>query len=310
MTRFFTSPYLLLILNMMFWSGNWIVGRAFRDDFSPLGLNFWRWVIALVLLLPFTWRQVWESRAALLREWKAMLGLGLLGIALFNMMLYTGLRSTTAVNGVLIHTSQPVVIVMLAWLLVGERVNLRQALGIVVSLAGVLIIISRGDPATLLGVQFNKGDLWMLAAVPIWGVYTILLRRKPKDLPPLALLTVMFFIGVVILLGPYVWAELYVRPQVTLHWASLGGLIYVASLSSVVGLVFYNMGVSALGPNVAGLFLHLVPVFTTALAWIFLGETLQLYHLPGVLLIFTGITLTTKGGPRIQQAGAQGDPAA
>lgn len=294
--RIFKSPHFLLILTMALWSGNWIVGRAFRDDFSPLGLTFWRWVFALTVLLPFTWRRVWEARAVIAREWKVLLGLGLTGIVFFNLMLYTGLRFTTAVNGVLIQSSQPVVIVLLAWVLIGARVTLRQSCGIFISLVGVMIIISRGDPSTLLSVQFNRGDVWMLFSVPVWGIYTILLRRKPPELSPLTLLTVMFFIGTAILAGPYFWADLTVRSQVSFNWASLGAMLYVSMFSSLIGLVFYNIGVGELGPNVGGLFLHLVPVFTTVLAWVFLDEALQFYHLPGVALIFTGIYLTTLVG--------------
>ena len=294
--RYLASPYLLLVLNMLIWSGNWIVGRAFREDFSPLGLNFWRWVIALAVLLPFTWREIWDSRAAILTEWKALLGMGILGISLFNMFIYLGLKFTTAVNGVLIHSSQPVVIVLLAWMLLGERINVRQGVGIVVSLTGVMVLVSRGEISHLLGLSFNRGDIVMALSVPVWGLYTILLRRKPSGLKPAGLITVLFAIGTVFLAPGYIAAELWVGPQVNFNLGSMGGLLYVALFSSVVGLVFYNMGVAALGAAVAGLFLHLVPVFTIVLAWLILGETLQWYHLPGVALIFSGIFLTSRKG--------------
>lgn len=293
--RYLGSPHLLLVLNMVFWSGNWIVGRAFRDDFSPLGLNFWRWVIALAVLLPFAWRNIWEARAAILTEWKALLGMGILGISLFNMIIYLGLRYTTAVNGVLIHSSQPVVIVLLSWMLLGDRISKRQGVGIAVSLAGVLVLVSQGDIENLLGLSFNRGDIVMALGVPVWGLYTILLRRKPAGLNPIGLLAVLFAIGTVILAPGYIAAELWVRPQVNLNLVSMGGLLYVGLISSVLGLVFYNNGVAALGPAVAGLFLHLIPVFTIVLAWLILGEALQWYHFPGVALIFGGIFLTTRG---------------
>lgn len=293
--RYLGSPHLLLVLNMVFWSGNWIVGRAFRDDFSPLGLNFWRWTIALAVLLPFAWRNIWETRAAILTEWKALLGMGILGISLFNMIIYLGLRYTTAVNGVLIHSSQPVVIVLLSWMLLGDRISKRQGVGIAVSLAGVLVLVSQGDIENLLGLSFNRGDIVMALGVPVWGLYTILLRRKPAGLNPIGLLAVLFAIGTAILAPGYIAAELWVRPQVNLNLVSLGGLLYVGLISSVLGLVFYNNGVAALGPAVAGLFLHLIPVFTIVLAWLILGEALQWYHFPGVALIFGGIFLTTRG---------------
>jgi len=292
------SPHLLLGLAMLFWSGNWIAGRLLREDFSPLGLNFWRWTIALAIVLPFTARELWAGRRIVLRHLGVLAALGLLGISLFNMMLYAALHFTTSVNGVLIQTSQPVVIVLMAWALLREGITRRQALGIVVSLVGVLILVTRGQPGRLLGVELNAGDLWVVASVPVWSLYTILLRHSPRGLSPLALLAAMTALGVALMLPFYLYAEVYVRPQTEFHGQALMGLVYLGLFSSVLGVVFFNMGVSALGPNVAGLFVHLVPVFTTVLAWIILGETLRLYHLPGVALVFGGIVLTTRGGPR------------
>jgi drug/metabolite transporter (DMT)-like permease len=289
-------PALLLVLNMLAWSGNWIVGRWLRGEVTPLGLNFWRWSLVLAWLLPFTWREVWAARAAIRRDWKVLLALGVLGIALFNFLIYLALSMTTAVNAVLINSIIPVMIVPLAWLLLGERVTRTQALGIAISLAGAVVIVTRGDPALLLALRLNRGDLWALASVPVWALYSVLLRRRPPELGAMSLLTVLVAIGVVALLPVALWLHAE-RPQFHVTAQTLAALAYLALFASLMGLACYNYGVERLGPNVAGLFIHLVPVFTTALAWLLLGEAPRLYHLPGAALIVTGITLTTVGRP-------------
>ncbi|HKI96903.1 MAG TPA: DMT family transporter [bacterium] len=293
--RLLTSPYLLLVLNMLIWSGNWIVGRWLRGEVTPLGLNFWRWSLVLAWLLPFTWRELWAQRAAIRRDWMVLAALGVLGISLFNFLLYLALTQTTAVNGVLINTVIPVVIVVLSWLLLRERVTGLQGVGIGVSLLGVLVIVTHADPAVLLRLHFNPGDLWALLAVPVFALYSVLLRLRPKELSPMAFLAAQVVVGEAVMLPFSLWAHA-MRPQVHLTVHVMIGLLYVSLLASLVGLTLYNHGVAKLGASVAGLFLHLVPAFTTGLAWLFLGERLRLYHLAGVALVFTGIYLTTVAG--------------
>ena len=292
------SPYVLLVLNMLFWSGNWIVGRGLRGEITPLGLNFWRWTFALAWLLPFTAPQMWAQRAVIRRHWKLLGLMGLLSIAVFNLLVYLSVAKTTAVNGVLISASTPVAIVLLAWLILGDRVTWRQAVGIAVSFLGVVAIISRGDPTLLLRLTFNVGDLWALSTVPVWALYAVLLRRKPPELSPMTLVAVLVSIGVLAML-PFSLVAHALEPQVHLSWQTLGGVLYVALFASLLGIAFFNNGVAHLGPNVAGLFIHLVPVFTTVLAWAVLGEALALYHGAGIALIFGGIYLTTVSGRRM-----------
>ena len=295
--RVLFAPYVLLVLNMLIWSGNWIVGRWLRGEVTPLGLNFWRWALVLAWLLPFTWRDLWAARAAIRRDWAVLVALGVLGVGVFNFLVYLALTMTTAVNAVLINSIIPVMIVPLSWLLLRERITGRQALGIAISLTGAVVIVTRGDPALLLHLRLNRGDLWALASVPVWALYSVLLRCRPPELRPMALLTVMVAVGVLAMLPFSLWAHAE-RPQVHLTLHSAAALLYVALGASLAGLACYNHGVEKLGPNVAGLFIHLVPPFTTGLAWLLLGESLRLYHLPGVLLIVAGIYLTTAAALR------------
>jgi drug/metabolite transporter (DMT)-like permease len=295
-----TSPYLLLVLNMLIWAGNPILGRYLRHEITPMGLNFWRWALVLAWLLPFKGPELWEKRAVLKRDWLVLLPLGVLGVSVFNLMLYIALTMTTAVNTSLLNTVIPVVIVLLSWLLLRQTINGRQAIGIAVSLLGVGVLVTHADPAVLLRLRFNAGDLWALAAVPVWALYSVLLRRRPPELSPAGLLCALVLIGVLALL-PFALLAHAVGPQVQLGWDTALGLLYVSLFASLAGFALYNHGVERLGPNVAGLFLHLVPAFTAGLAWVFLGEVLHLYHLAGVALVFAGIYLTSKAAPRPPQ---------
>lgn len=278
---------------MLFWAGNWPISRALRDEVTPIGLNFWRWTLALAILLPFTWRELWEHRRALVRDWKVILALGGLSISIFNLLVYQAMRGTTVVNGVLISSLQPIGVFFFAWMLAGDRVSGRQVLGAVISLAGMMVIVTGGNPLGVLEVRFNPGDFWTLGMLPVWGVYSVLLRHRPPELSPQALLAAMILCGVTLLLPFAIHAHLTGTP-IRLNAATVGALVYLAVFASVLGMVFYNIGVAKLGPAVTGMFLHLVPVFGIAQAWIFLGEPLHLYHLSAAALIFSGLALAVK----------------
>ncbi len=293
---------------MLFWSGNWIISRALRDEVTPIGLNFWRWTLALVILLPFTWREVWEHRRVVVRDWKVILALGGLGISVFNLLVYQAMRGTTVVNGVLISSLQPIGVIFFAWLLAGERLSGRQALGAVISLAGMMVIVTRGEPLRLLEVRFNPGDLWTLGMIPVWGVYSVLLRHRPPELSPQALLAAMTLFGVALLL-PFAIHAHFTGTPIHLNPATAGALFYLAVFASLLGMVFYNIGVAELGPSVTGMFLHLVPVFGITQAWIFLGEPVRLYHLSAAALIFSGLALAVRYNLRPRPFKAPPSPA-
>lgn len=281
---------------MLIWSGNWLVARGLRDYFTPIGLNFWRWTLTLMILLPITWRELYRHRAVIARHWKMLFVLGGLSISLFNWLLYTALQSTTAVNGVLISSIQPVTIILIAWMVAGDRITMRQGLGTAVSLAGVLVIIARGDLTLVFQLQFNQGDLFALLGLPVWGLYSVFLRHRPKELSPMALLAAITVCGCLLMLPYYLYDQATGTP-IVLNWQMILALTYLSLFSSWLGMLFYNTGVAALGPNVTGLFLHLIPVFVIGMAWAALGEAPRIYHLPGIIMIFLGIYLATFAGP-------------
>jgi drug/metabolite transporter (DMT)-like permease len=177
------SPYILLTLAVFFWSGNFIVGRAVTGIVPPIALAFWRWTIALLLVLCFGMLELRHNAAALVASWRMLLVLAALGIAAFNTLVYVGLQKTTAVNALLLQSTMPIVILAATLVLYGERPGVRQAVGVVISLAGVAVIASKGNWGTLTALTFNIGDLWVLAAVGAYAVYSALLRTRPAVHP-------------------------------------------------------------------------------------------------------------------------------
>jgi len=296
------SPYLLLLATVMFWSLNWIAGRALRDDVPPYSFAFWRWVIGSALLLPFAWKHLVSGWPAMRRSWPIMLVLGMLGTTFCNLTSYTGLKYTTAVSGSILNSFVPVIIIAISWAFLGQRLRASQWAGVVISLTGVLSIVGRGDPMVILALRFNIGDLWIIASTLLWALYTVCLRWRPQQLHPLGLLGANAIVGVVAMLPVYLWS---LSQGLHVNWTAEAwvGLAYAGVFPSVVGGIFWNNAVVRVGPNKAGMFMHLLPVFASLLAIIFLGERLYLFHVVGMALIFSGIWLTSRADDRAAEAG-------
>lgn len=288
----FDPTYATLALTTLLWSSNFIIGRAFRDDIAPSTLNFLRWAIALAILIPVTLRDLQAHRATLVRHWKLIALLGLTGIAAFQTLTYFALTRTTALNTILLLSLSPFAIVVLSWLTLGERVTRTQALGMAASLAGAGVLILHGDLATLAALDFNAGDLWMLLAVGLWAIYSVLLKRKPSEVPALALHTMSVAAGTLCMLPLFAWQAAHGSglPSGIAAWMAVG---FVAIFSSALAHGMWVRGVAAIGPNRAGVFIHLMPLFGGALAILFLGEELAPYHAVGAVLVLGGVGLTS-----------------
>jgi drug/metabolite transporter (DMT)-like permease len=285
-------PYLILMVPPLCWAGNFVVGRAIHADISPLALTFWRWVVAAAVLLPLAGRPLWRHRWIACRHGGRIALLALTGVALFQFAVYQGLRTTTAISGTLIIATVPVVIPMFAWLLDRTRISRRQALGIGLSLAGVAVVILKGRIGEITRFAFLPGDLWMLAAVVAWSLYSVVVRRRPAGLPALALLLAIVLAGLALLTPPWL-AELAVSGGFRPTLPTLAAILYVGIFASVVAFVCWNDGVARVGAARSGLFIHLMPVFTALLAILFLGERLQAYHAVGVALVAAGLLLSS-----------------
>ena len=284
--------FLLLALANLFWAGNWVLGRLLRDAFDPVTLNFLRWMVATLALAPFALPGLAAQRSILLRSAGLLALLALTGVALFQCMVYLGLRTTTTINAVLLNSSAPLFMLLCSWAIERERGTGRQVGGMLISLAGILVILSRGELASLLQLDFHAGDAWILLAMAIWGIYSVLLKRRPPELGGVGLLFVISAAGV-LMLAPFVALEALRAP---LKWPTPGeaaAVIYMGLAASVGAFICWNRGVAVLGANTAGFTLHLLPAFGTILAIVFAGEAFQVFHAAGIATILAGVIVAT-----------------
>jgi drug/metabolite transporter (DMT)-like permease len=268
-------------------------------------MAFWRWVGAFAVLLPFSYPHLERQWPAILRSWKTILPLGILGIGSFNTLVYIGLHETTATNAILLNSACPAFILAISFVIRSQMATSRQCVGIAVSLLGVVAIVCRGSLGTLLALSFNRGDMWVLTAVLCWAFYTILLKRRPEGVHPLALLSVLMGIGVACLGPLYAW-EISRGLRVVPDAATIGSLLYLALLPSLAAYIFWNQAVEELGANRAGAFLHLMPAFGSLLAVLLLGESFRYFHAAGIALILAGVTLAGGSTPSPRTAAPPG----
>ncbi len=292
--------YLFLALSSLFWAFNIVLARALHADIPPVALNFWRWTIALAIVLPFTIRYVLMQWSAVRREWAYLALLGFTGMAAFHCLQYYALNLTTAINVSLILAITPVAIPIMAFLFWGDRVTPRQGLGILLSFAAVAAIVTRGDPVAVLSRGLAAGDLVELAAMILWALYSTLVRWRPADLHPNTVLVCSMTPAVLFILPVYLWEDAFVR-SMPVSLQSVATVIAVAVLASVLAFIFFNRAVESVGSTCAGLFIHLIPLFATAAAVAFLGERLFVYHGAGAAAIAVGLYLTTTRGRRGRQ---------
>lgn len=282
-----------LLLTSLAWAGNALIARAATGVLPPVGLSFWRWSLALLLLLPFTAKGVWQHRRVLLGNWKQIIVLSALSISSYNTLLYQAAQTTTAINLTLVGTGLPVAAFFWSVLLLRQWPSGAAVTGALLGLAGLLLVLSGGAVGRLLQLSFNRGDILMLLAVLSWGLYSVLLQRWPLPVPGLVLMAALLLCGVPLLLPIFLWEQARLGPMpATAHAA--GAIVYTAVFASLLAYVAWNHGVRVLGPATASLFSYLVPVFTALLGVLLLQEPLHWYHLAGGLLTFLGLIVATR----------------
>ena len=287
------AAFALLVLANLLWSGNWVIGRAVRESFDPVALNFWRWLVAALVMAPLGLREALASRAAIGRHAGLFALLALSGVVGFQTLVYLGLRTTTAINALLINAAGPLFMIACSWLLEREKASLRQIAGMLISFLGVLIIVSRGDPQTLVHLEFHRGDAWILVAMPMWGLYSVLLKRAPAELRGTGFAFTIAAIGVAMLLPLYL-LDAARGPWRAPSAAEALAVLYIAVAASVAAFLAWNRGVAVVGANAAGFTLPLLPAFGALLAMIFLGEAFQGFHAAGFITIVAGVALATS----------------
>ncbi|MBI4634076.1 MAG: DMT family transporter [Deltaproteobacteria bacterium] len=289
--KFFLSPYLLLGMAVLFWSGNFILGRGLHDRVPPIALSFWRWLTALMMILPFALWPMLKQRDVIFRYWKQLLVFGLLGVAGFSTLVYIGLKTTTATNGVLLNTTNPVFIILISHVFLKHHLSWQRVLGVALALMGVAVIVTQGDLALLVKLKLHQGDIYVLAGVLSWAMYSVYLHRRPPELTQLAFVGITVLIGTITILPFFLW-ELAGGAMTILSPTVLGGIFYLALFPSILAYIFWNHAVAQVGASKAGLSIYLMPVFGVLLSSLFLGEAIHVFHMTGMALIFAGIYLT------------------
>ena len=285
-------PYLLLSLVSLFWAINIVLGRYVVGTVPPIMLAQIRWSGAGLILLPFAFHHLRRDWPPIREKFGIMILLSLTGITLYNSLAYYGLNYTQAINGLLIQSAAPLIIGLVSFILFRDRLTIGQALGIFMSLSGVIIIITRGDPSVLFGLSFNQGDLWFLLALLFYATYAATLRLRPA-IHFLSFLAFTIIAGALLQL-PATIAEFALGHRIDPTPQVFAVLAYVVIFPSVLAYLFFNRGVELIGANRAGPFFHLIPVFGSAIAIFFLGERPALFHAIGYVLIIAGVVVAQK----------------
>lgn len=289
--RFWHAAWPVLALANLLWAGNIVLARGVAGLVPPVALAYWRWTGAFCVSLPFAWPYLRRDAHVLLAHWRMMLLLSATGIATYNTMAYIALDQTTALNVLLLQSAQPLLIIVWAAVLFAEWPSLRQAIGVLVSLAGVATIAGRGSLSVLIRLQLNPGDWWILGGLTIYGIYCVMLRRRPM-VHPLAFLSGAMGVGSCLML-PFYLAELAGGARIVIEPQAFLAMGYMAVFPSFVAYLLFNRGIELIGAGAAGQSMHLMPLFGSVLAVLFLGERFHTYHAAGIILIGTGILLAS-----------------
>ena len=289
------TAYIFLILATLFWSGNFIVGKAASlFEIPPFTLNFYRWTFAWLILAPFTLKEIFRKKNYIINNIKLFLILGVTSITVFNSIVYYSLNFTQVISGVLMISTIPVMIIFFCWVFKIEKTNFYQILGVFFSLMGVVVIVTNANISKLLNLDFNKGDLWMVVAMLSWAMYSALLRKKKFKLSQISLLQTIISAGLILLLPAYL-IEMALGYRVNIHLPFILTLTYVVLFPGLASFFFWIKGISIIGSNRSGIFLHLMPIFSTIMAMLIFKEEFMTFHLIGAILIITGIILSSKG---------------
>jgi drug/metabolite transporter (DMT)-like permease len=286
------QPYLLLSITALCWAGNAIVGRLAAGHIPPVTLSFLRWSFAFLIILPFAWKHLARDWPAIRGRLGIMILLSITGIGAFNTLQYWALEHTQALNTLLLQSAGPLVVAVWSLLLLGVRLTLAQACGVLLSLCGVLVILLHGDLTTLKNIDFNKGDLIFIVALVIFALYSVLSLKRP-NIHPLSFVAFTFGAGAACLIPLFIW-ELFARPLMAIDTANLLTLFYVALFPSTLAYLCFNRGVQLIGANRAAPFFHVVPVFGTVMSIVFLGEHPQMFQFLGFALVLTGVVVASR----------------
>ena len=283
-----------LFFTTLFWAGNFIVGKtASLNEIPPISLNFYRWLIAWFILLPFTYKELIEKKEYIIKNIGIFIILGITAVSIFNSALFYSLKFTQVITGVLMISVVPVMIIFFSALLKIEKTNIFQIFGVALSLTGVVLIITKADIEILKNLDFNRGDLTMLIAMFSWSIYSALLKKKKYELSQITLLQVVIGFGVIILI-PFYFIDINIGNEIKFDIPFFLILTYVVLFPGLISFFLWIKGVGLIGANRAGIYLHLMPILGAIMAMIIFGEKILFYHFVGAVFIIAGIVLSNK----------------
>ena len=286
--------YIFLLLTVTFWAGNFIVGKyASLYEVPPFSLNFYRWFFAWLILAPFTLPEIIKKKEYIVKNYKLFIILGVTSITIFNSIVYYSLNFTQVISGVLMISTIPVMIMFFSSILKIEKTNVFQIIGVILSFLGVIIIITKANFEILKNLDFNKGDITMVVAMFSWALYSTLLKRQKYELSQISLLQVVISFGLIFLIPVY-FIEYQVGFRIDLDKPFILILLYVVLLPGLASFILWIKGISMIGANRSGVFLHLMPIFSAIMAMIFFNEKFMFYHILGACFIVTGILLSNR----------------
>lgn len=287
-------PHLLLIVATLLWGGNFVIGRAVTGEIPPFTLAFLRWCLAFLVFFPLVYKQVKKDWAKFKDNWKIVLVLAFTGVACFNTLVYIGVYYTTSINASLMNAFTPIFIYILSFIFLKIRVTRNQIIGTIISLIGVLFILSGGQLSNIINFTFNKGDLIVIVAILSWSVYSLLVKQYSDRLPGFSTFLVTIAVGAIMLFPFSAYGLITLSSPINWSGKTIGAIFYVGTLASIVAFLSWNKGVVQLGANRASIFLNFIPVFATIFATIFLGEQLLLAQVIGGLAVIGGVILTNR----------------
>lgn len=282
---------LLAVAATIIWSGNFIIARSVINDIPPITLAFYRWLTAVIILTPLSWKHILPAWAVVKRNKVYFFWTALTGVSLFNTFVYIAGHTSTAINLALIGTtSSPIISVILAHYFLKEHIQWRRVLGIALCLSGIFFLLSKGSFYNLLHLHFTKGDAWVLLGAFFFAVYNILVRKKPVEISAIGFLFFVFLIGTLLLVPAFVAESLYSKPVIWTLKTS-GVILYLGLGTSVIAFLLWNRSIKELGAGRTALFGNLIPIFSSIEAVLILGEKINYIHIISFALIATGLLI-------------------
>ena len=277
-----------LALAVLNWAANTTIARGVVFDIKPMALSFFRWATAFIIILPFALKYLKHDNLIIRKNIKSLFVLSIFSVALYNSLLYVGAQYTTATNISLVVATMPGITLILAWLINREKPTFMKVAGVIIALCGMSVTISKFSLDNLVGMNFNKGDMFTVFSIISWALYSVLLKRSGIDIHPVSLLTVLIFFGTLLIFPFYLW-EFFVFAGFTVNAKTVLIFLFLAVFPSIISYICWNHGVKTVGPGTAAMFMNLLPIFTAFFAFFFLGEKIYFYHIVGGVSIFVGL---------------------